>query len=340
MKKSVLSLLMLLVSAVGAQAKYWKIGPSSVAGMDFASINAAMESDNVAAGDTLYLDQYYNESLEQTVTKAVVIIGTGYDTALNDEQVVARLTNILNLKSTNIVVKSVRLTTVQFWAKECTLDRCYSTSVKVSASIDGTNHIYSCFIEGDIVGYGTSSYSSLNIQNCVVRGQTRLLTNSTINNNTMYYGSYYTLANITNSVITNNIIMNAYYKSYSTYYDASISSDVGASGSGNTIEHNLMGGSEGASYYPTNKYNLGNMDYLFENTGTYSNIYKLNASTGDNAALGYATDGGEVGCHGGMFGCPSGGRPQYIPYFKKVQVGSRTEDGKLPVTLKIAIQSE
>ena len=35
MKKSVLSLLMLLVSAVGAQAKYWKIGPSSVAGMDF-----------------------------------------------------------------------------------------------------------------------------------------------------------------------------------------------------------------------------------------------------------------------------------------------------------------
>ena len=57
MKKLSLSLLMLLVAAVSTEAKYWKVGPSSVAGMDFASINAAMESESVAAGDTLYLDQ-------------------------------------------------------------------------------------------------------------------------------------------------------------------------------------------------------------------------------------------------------------------------------------------
>ena len=340
MKKLSLSLLMLLVAAVSAEAKYWKVGPSSVAGMDFASINAAMESESVAAGDTLYLDQYYNESAEQNVTKQIVIIGTGYDTSLNDEQVVAWLTNTINLKSTNIVLKSIKLTSAQFWAKECTLERCYATSIKVAAAFDGTNHIYSSYINGDIVGYGASSYSSLDVQNCVVIGQSRLLTNSTLNNNTMYYTSSNTLANITNSIITNNIIRNSYVSGYSTYYTRSISSDVAASGSGNAIEHNLMGGGEGASYYPNNKYNLGDMSNLFVNTGNYSDYYKLNTATGDNAALGYATDGGEVGCHGGMFGCPSGGRPQYIPYFKKVTVGSRTEDGKLPVTLKIAIQSE
>ena len=85
MKQKILFLLTLLVASVGTQAKSWKIGPSSVTGMNFASINAAMNSSNVSAGDTLYLDQYYNESAEQTVTKAVVIIGTGYDTSTTDE---------------------------------------------------------------------------------------------------------------------------------------------------------------------------------------------------------------------------------------------------------------
>ena len=84
MKKLLLSLLVVTVAA-SVQAKSWKIGPSSVTGMDFASINAAMSSSNVASGDTLYLDQYYNEKNEQTVTKKVVIIGTGYDTSLTDE---------------------------------------------------------------------------------------------------------------------------------------------------------------------------------------------------------------------------------------------------------------
>ena len=68
-------MLTLLVASVGAEAKYWKIGPGSVAGMDFASINAAMESASVNGGDTLYLDQYYSTTGQQTITKKIVIIG-------------------------------------------------------------------------------------------------------------------------------------------------------------------------------------------------------------------------------------------------------------------------
>ena len=343
MKKIILSMLSLLVIAGSAQAKSWKIGPSSVNGMDFASINAAMESSNVAAGDTLYLDQYYNENQEQNVTKQVVIIGTGYDTSFTDEQVVARLTSTLNLKALNAVVKSVSLNTLQFWVKECTVERCYAKTVKVAAAIDGTNHLYSCYIDGTIQGYGTNSYSSLDIQNCVTMGQVSLLTKSVLNNNTMYAvtsNNSYTLYNINNSVITNNIVRNYYNYNYNSYYVNSISSDVTASGSGNTIEHNLFGGSMGSEYYPKNKFNQGNMENLFASSGNYSDAFILNTATGDNAAMGYATDGGEVGCHGGMFGCPSGGRPQYIPYFTKVVVGSRTENGKLPVSVTVKIQDK
>lgn len=339
MKQKILFLLTLLVASVGTQAKSWKIGPSSVTGMDFASINAAMSSSNVSAGDTLYLDQYYNESADQTVTKAVVIIGTGYDTSTTDEQVVATLTSCLNLKANNAVVKSVKLNWVYFYNSGCIIDRCYAVSIYVGSSSAGLNHIYSCYINGSVYGYSESSRSRFDIQNCIIsniNGECiSNLYNSIIKNNVIYKASNnnaYLLSYIKNTEIVNNIIL------HTQYYDYDLRSDVYASGSGNTIEHNILSRSSALTYYPTNKIGFGNgASTLFTQTGTFSDYYKL---AENSPAIGYATDGGEVGCHGGMFGCPSGGRPQYIPYFTKVTVGSRTENGKLPVSITIKIQDE
>ena len=348
MKKIILSLLVLLVAAVGSQAKSWKIGPSSVTGMDFASINAAMSSSLVTAGDTLYLDQYYNESQEQTVTKRVVIIGTGYDTSFTDEQVVARLTNSLNLKAANTVVKSVRIDNyIKLWAVNCTIERCYMTGFYVSSVLDTESHLYSCYIAGNVSGYGSSNYSKLDIQNCVILQQVYYLTSSVLNNNVIYYNSgrnkLFTVHQVDNSTITNNYIFGAGsdYYSYSDHWswEYDLSAEVVGSGSGNTIEHNIFSRSS-ASYYPNNKFNGTTPTTFFICNGQYSDYYKLNKETGDNPAIGYATDGGDIGCHGGMFGCPSGGRPQYIPYFSKVVVGSRTENGKLPVSVTVKIQDE
>ena len=343
MNKSIFSLFILLLAAVGAEAKYWKIGPSSVIGMDFASINDAMSSSDVTKGDTLYLDQYYNESSDQTVTKQVVIIGTGYDTSLTDEHVVARLTSALHLKAKGIVVKSVRLENVYFYNEECTVERCYMTSGKTQSTTAGLNHIYSCYVNGPISGYDSYNFSKYDIQNCVIfinynSNNIFNLTSSIIRFNTILRNysssSLYCMNAITNSIITNNIIL-CYT---SSYYDYDISSNVYSSGSGNSIEHNLLSRSTSLSYYPTNKYGYGSkLSELFVRTGSYSDYYKLAEKS---AALEYATDGGEVGCHGGMFGCPSGGRPQYIPYFTKVTVGSRSENGKLPVSVTIKIQEE
>lgn len=333
--KKIVFMLTLLVTAVGAEAKYWKIGPGSVAGMDFASINEAMSSSNVTKGDTLYLDQYYNESSDQTVTKQVVIIGTGYDTSLTDEHVVARLTSALHLKANGIVVKSVRLQYVYFYNDECTVERCFMTSGDTKSTTAGLNHIYSCYVRGMISGYGSNNYSRYDIQNCVIYDYGIMyLTSSIIRFNTIERSSssYYCLSYIKNSNISNNIILN------NTSYDLDIGNDVYSSGSGNSIEHNLLSHKTSLSYYPTNKYGYGSkLSELFVLTGSYSDYYKLAEKS---AALKYATDGGEVGCHGGMFGCPSGGRPQYIPYFTKVTVGTRSENGKLPVSVTIKIQEE
>lgn len=327
----------LLLAAMSVQAKYWKIGPSSVTGMDFASINAAMSSSNVAAGDTLYLDQNYNESAAQTVTKRVVIIGTGYDTSFTDEGVVARLTSNLDLKANGIVVKSVRLNTVHFYNDDCILDRCYTSTISTKSSTAGMNHVYSCYVNASVYGYSDSSFSQYDIQNCVILYNLYYMQSSIINNNTIITNNAnnsYTLHDIKNTVITNNIILNI----LSSYYSNELKSDVYGSGSGNTIEHNILSHTSALTYYPTNKIGYGgSSSELFTQAGEYSNYYKL---ADKSAAKGYATDGGEVGAHGGMFGCPSGGRPQYIPYFTKVTVGSRSENGKLPISLTIKIQDE
>ena len=342
MKKILLSALLLSVAAMGTQAKSWKIGPSSVNGMDFASINAAMSSSSVTPGDTLYLDQYYNESQEQTVTKQVVIIGTGYDTSLTDEQVVATLTSYLHLKASNTIVKSVRINNAYFYVDGCVLDRCHIyNSIYTSSSTAGMNHVYSCYINAYIRGYNSSNPSMYDIQNCLILHDSynslEYMTSSIFNNNTFIsnYGSGgNNISEVTHSIITNNIIL----RTGSYRYDDVMNSSVYASGSGNTIEHNILSLTSAMSYYPTNKIGYGgSSSSLFTQIGNYSDYYKL---TENSPALGYATDGGEVGCHGGMFGCPSGGRPQYIPYFSKVTVGSRTENGKLPVSVTVKIQDK
>jgi hypothetical protein len=341
MKKIFLIALMLTVSVIGTQAKSWKVGPSSVGGMDFASINEAMSK--VSVGDTLYLDQNYNESNEQTVTKRVVIIGTGYDTSFTDEQVVARLISNLNLKSINIIVKSVLLNDVFFYNDKCVVERCMINNVMTSSATAGKNSLYSCYINGHIHGYSDSNYSKYDIQNCLIItdewnvNTVQYATSSTIKYNTfihkgMHHVSYCCLNKITNTEISNNIILDIESNNFN--------SDIGCtdSGTGNSIEHNILSRTEELKYYPSNKIGFGDSSSeLFTQEGNFSDYYKLAESS---VARDYATDGGEVGCHGGMFGCPSGGRPQYIPYFTKVTVGSRVENGKLPVSVTIKIQDE
>ncbi len=355
MKRVLLSALVLSVAVMGTQAKSWKIGPSSVNGMDFASINDAVESEKVAAGDTLFLDQYYSTNVKQDVTKKVVIIGTGYDTSFTDEQVVATLTDSLTLKVDGIQVKSVKLNNVKFYADECVLDRCYVNAIGIANVPKGLNHIYSCYITGtvgnrvsvktitnSISGATTTTYynAQFDIQNCMfkVSGSNTIvyLSNSIINNNTFYCtissgSSYYCLMHIDNSQITNNII-------YTSTTARAMYENVYAVGSGNTIEHNIMNQAVPSAYL----HNLSstNITSLFVSTGDYSDYYKLKTDVTDNFAINYATDGKEVGCHGGMFGCPSGGRPQFVPYFTKVVVGQRTENGKLPVSLEVKIQDK
>lgn len=331
MKKIILLMVMLTIVITNASARDWHVGPSSVSGMDFTDINAAMASSDVVDGDVLYLDQHLSV-YDQTVTKAVTLIGTGYDTTLSDEGVVATVSN-LYLKSDNVKVKSLKCSSVYLYNAECTLDRCYFNYV-YSYSSAGLNHFYSCYCEGYFYSDNPSYPMQVDVQNCVIKysGSTNIFnyaTKSTFNNNVIIlgnYSDYYIFNGVINSSITNNILL---HTSSRYYY-------IFGTTSGDAIEHNIM--TYSYSDFPTNKtVSYDSESSLFVCSGSYSDCYRL---AENSVAKGYATDGGDCGVHGGMFGCPSGGRPQYIPYFEKVVVGSRTENGKLPVSVKVKIQEK
>ena len=61
-----------------AAAKSWRVNYDTFANADFRTINEAMSSESVTDGDTLYLDKGCRLNDQQTVSKAVTIIGPGY----------------------------------------------------------------------------------------------------------------------------------------------------------------------------------------------------------------------------------------------------------------------
>lgn len=60
----------------------------------------------------------------------------------------------------------------------------------------------------------------------------------------------------------------------------------------------------------------------------------------NSPAKGYATDGGDCGPYGSGYTYVPGGLPLGLPYYTEVTIGSMAHDGKVNVTLKIAVQDE
>ena len=333
MKKLFFTSIMLMLAFV-ASAKSYKIGPSSVTGMNFTSINAAMSS--VSAGDTLLLDKAYKETSEQTVTKAIVIIGNGFDTTTST---IAQVST-LNLKADGIHVNSLYVTTVKFYNYDCRLYRCFvGTSASWAGTSDatGSNSIHSCYFTGTIKG--TSAKAIFDIQNTILYTSTYNVIYNLTNSNICHciiYGqttsSDFLIQNITSSSITDNIIVNSHNTS-NTISNYNVSSM-------NTIHHNVMSGFKNTTNYPLN--------YL-TNTSSLSSICKCSGTTvsgtyfelkSNSPALNYASDGSDCGIYGGLYPYVDYGRPIYVPYFTNINVPAKATNGSLPISVTVEVQNK
>lgn len=343
-----------LVMATEASAKSFRVNYDTRAHADFQDLNAAMSSNLVSNGDTLYMDKGCTITTAQTVNKQVTIIGPGYFIGENDADE-AYLSNDLYLEEDGIKITGLHTTNIYVRAENVVIERCRVVGTiygNESSNYPNDNaSIRSCFINGQVRGYGTSGALGWNIVNNIIYNNYTIkyagwmplyyFSQALIDHNILRFNNGYgagdfesTIFSVTNSTITNNIITQEYY-SNSNYAIGNYNlSD------NNTISNNILSGPS-YSAYPNNNFSqstgtIFTIDYDDEKSKR-DEYYVLKD---DSPAKNYATDGGDCGPFSGAYPYVMSGYPLYVPRFESVNIPSSPTNGKLRVTLTVKNQNE
>lgn len=336
-----------VLTIVGTQtvsAKSWRVNNNSTKKANFVDINAAMASEEVVAGDTLYLDPGCVLASEQKISKAVTVIGTGY--FLQNGLVAATINNKVHIKAEGAKLNGVNINgEVWIEANNITLERCKTQRV---FSWNGTRYgltVLQCYI-----------YSNAE---CSIQGQFR---SATIKNNIIFvnywhsYSSNRVIENVHDSEIANNYLAVL----STTGYEIPVLNDITNSQIyNNIIKHaknpNLIFANSGSS---NNNGFYNNVITAAE--GTYSNVqdivylgtadvssvfadgindaeYRLKE---DSPAKGAGFGGVDCGPYGGATPYVESGLPLYHPYIKKAVVAGKAVNGEVDVELNIKMQNE
>lgn len=334
MKHFVAVALVALTTATAVQARSWRINNDVTKAPDFTDLNAAMASESVADGDTLYLDAGTNFTAEQNVTKRVTIVGPSYEATL--PYGMATISGKLNLKAADIKVEGVKMTgTTVIQADYVTIERCKTYAISCSGTCRYAT-IRQCYVvktdaNSAIGGFGKTDTKSAywTVENCIISSggyyakcisalYSAVIRNNLLLNTDTYYS--WNLAELGNADITNNIIVNT----------------SGVNNCISDIEGNFINNVVGQNYAAETNYVTGstNTDIIF--TGD-NESYTL---VDDSPAKDYGTDGSDCGIFGGLYPYVKGGLPQGHPYYTKAAISSRAKNDKVNVSLQIKMQNE
>lgn len=347
MKKYFLAVAVMLVASLCAvQAKTWRINNDPAAKADFLSINDAMASLDVYPGDVLYLDPACRLP-EQTITKGVTIIGTGYNLTDSEEAMVEGIKiSADNIKLTGINIAGSILPASE-GCSNLIVERCKVKGFEAQgrySSIKNASFI-GCYFIGNI---GSSGSSSIILRNSIVLGRVSSIKNGIISNNVIIYNtgtgtSDFVLLGISNSTISNNIILNTTTHTTTSdnavtkYYNNTIQNT--AVTDYNSINNNVLSTDADHAWtdFPTNKFIGAKVEDIFVNEGNQEEKYKLKEGS---PALDYGTNGVDCGAFDGLYPYVVNGRPQFVPYIYDAKIPNTPTDGKLNITLKIKSQNE
>ena len=350
---------MLVAKASTVHASSWRVNNDATKKAHFVDINAAMASEEVHDGDTLYLDpgisEATNSDVTQTISKSVTIIGPGWNNHSaygsftfkgNPNPYTRRGYDIYvtaaNCKLEGIIFDDV--CTLHIQSDYVTIERCkilYMLNVSEYSRPARHVTVRNCWINssGCISGYDQNNSEYCTIENNVIITTSmsciQKFKNATIRSNYLYYtpvGSYSSknCTELTNCTITDNIII----RNGADYH-----SDLFGNLTNCTVNNNILSCAEGTyPEYPDNKcIDSFDLSTIFTMEGEDGDYYRL---TADSPAKGYATDGGDCGIFGGAYPYVAGGLPYGHPYYTRAVVGSTAHDGKLNVSLKVKMQDE
>lgn len=334
---------LLLLSAT-ANAKSWRIHNDAKKKAHFTDINAAMASEEVQAGDTLYLDPGCSLLSDQTISKAVTIIGNGY--FLQNGMVAATINADVTINAANAKLMGVSISgSTIISANNITLERCKLSTIYTYRVRYGLT-ILQCYIvssssSGALYGSSGSPIRNATIKNNIIRwvykissashGAIEYVYDSEIANNYIaaedIKNGYHVLRFITGCQIYNNIIRHVYQPD-AIYFNTD---------SNNAFYNNVISAADGA--YP----NATDIVYL---AGDFSTVFAEGADDGafrlkeDSPAKGAAADGGDCGPYGGATPYVEGGKPLYHPFINDVRVTAKPVEGKVKLTLNAKMQNE
>lgn len=335
----------LLSTAV--QAKTWRINSDPEAKADFLSINDAMASLDVYPGDVFYLDPGCHLP-NQTITKGVTIIGTGFN--LNGA-VEEAFVDGFDIRASDTKLMSINITgsiqTSNNAPSNITLERCKTRGITFYSA--GTNlKVLNCYISGNVNG----NSHGVSLRNSIVLGQISYIKNGVIKNcvvisdcgnSTSSFYSSYVLYDITNTSITNNIIINTNTKStvdgntvkfynHQTIYNVS-ETDA------NSINNNILSNDAEHTFdiYKSNQFIGAKIEDVFEWEGSLDERFRLKTGS---PAIAAGANGVDCGVYGGVYPYVVSGLPKFVPYIVESNIPTTPTDGKLNITLKIKSQNE
>jgi len=338
-------LLLLSIQAAHVQAKSWRVNNDETKKAHFTDINAAMASEEVVDGDTLYMDPGCLLTSTQTISKSVTIIGCGYYTE-QVAQAEATIRARINIKAARTKIESMVLTnggnnsiSIYISADHVTIERCLLNDF---IRWDGQGRYFTlrqCMTTHCIFGAGQSNMNSTGctIENCIIvatytEPMIKDLQGAVIRNNYIrnaQKGTYYNLSNLSDAIITNNIILHV------------TNPNVLLTNISGQFTNNVLSCSESTYSYvsPTDNRCLGAANEADIVCMTESNDLNYQLKE-DSPAKGFAMDGGDCGPYGGRYPYVPSGFPLGLPRVESSSVSKRSQDGQVSVTQTVSIQKQ
>lgn len=345
--KAMLAIAVLLVGSTSVSAKSWRVNPNPNMKANFTDINAAMANADVVAGDTIYLDPGTTITTDQTISKQVVVVGTGFfftDQPHSEAKIAADL--IITAGSAKVeglyITKMTRIK-----ASYVTLERCRMGNDILGNQATCVNAtIRQCYINGYIIGYGRDDNRSANwlIENCYMSinyhdyPNVENLFSATIKNCYIAnWGDYSSsrsrnecIKYCNNLTLVNNVINSQRYRNHILY-------DCGSY----TCVGNVFSCAE--SEYPA----LVETNVFLDTNDIHNIVFNISKPNDlwlelceDSPAKGVGVDGVDAGPRGGLTPYVFSGYPQGRPYFKAATVSPVAKDGKVSVKLNLKMQDE
>lgn len=325
-------------------ATKWRVNSNPSISANFTSLQAAVNSSSVAAGDTLYCENgsYFGDV---TLTKRLVIIGPGYFLSQNDSThaypspaVINNLT--FDNGSSNTTVTGMKIIAyVRFGIGNYdTIQNITLVRNRIYSIYSGSGNYFSfeniilrqCYIDNQISF--NHNFKSIYIQNCIIVGSVSLapVTGEFSNNTQIANTSSTTVFDADNTQIFNNIMINnygSYYAVHNNTFDPS---------SNNTFSKNVVDNTTNTSW-PNNYYGATDTDVV-SYQGSGDSQYQLKSSS---PAIGYGFNGNDCGAFGGSYPYVLSGLPYMIPHiFDATIPGSANKTDGLNVIIKAKVQNQ